>query len=129
MCSHKNIHLCVFLQYGCAVNQGYVSLFQFHNAEGFLVGSSLLADARPRIQFAQEVLGVQRWHARSAVWQSCRAEGERIALESQDKPMVLMEIAVSCVASGLVLRRPTGLCKMYGSGMCGRLDCEEFSSF
>lgn len=106
--------------------QGYVSLFPFHNAEDLLTGSSPLAGGCPRIQLAQDVPGA---HGQRTGSTGRRDKGERIALESQDKPVVLMKIVIVFVALGLVLHHPIGLCKMYRNGMCGRLDCKEFSSF
>lgn len=106
--------------------QGYVSLFLLRDAEDLLIGASPLAGGCPRIQLAQDIPGA---HGRQTGSTGCRAEGERIALGSQDKPVVLMKIAVIFVALGLVLHHPIGLCKIYRNGMCGRPDCKEFSSF
>jgi len=109
----------VFLQYVCAVVQGIASLcFSFTMQKTCSLGLRCLRAIVPGYSL-HKACWECRGDAWSTVWQSCRAEGERIALESQYKPMVLMKIAISCAASGLVLHHPIGLCKVRGKGCVG----------
>lgn len=79
---HNNLHGCVCLQYVCAVISGNNSL-----CSSFIMRKThslgLLADGWTRVQFGQDVLGVQRWHSCSTVKQSCRTDVRELLLNQR----------------------------------------------
>lgn len=122
--------LYLLLQYVYAVIKGNAALcFSCIMQNASLLGLHLFRRLSQDIVYRGHTGSAEVAHMQYclAQQQSCRVEGERIAFESQDRPVVLMKIAISCVTSGRGLHHPIGLCKMYGSGMCGRLNGKEFA--